>query len=1278
MPPSDQGLLPADDGHDSGQPPHPGRADPRVAIDLRGGQGVAVGDYNTVNFTQILRGPGRVAGSAYLEHVRDIAPDILRDRDDELAALTRACSTPDLYDWWRADPWVGKSALMATFVLNPPPGVDIVSFFVTERFAGQADSGVFTETLLEQLAWMTGEDLPASPILEVRAAHRAQLIRLAAERSYAQGRRLVLVVDGLDEDTSRRVGLNLPSITSLLPARPSPGLKVLVASRPSPEIPDDVPDDHAIRHCRIHNLTPSPYALDIARLAKEEIRCLLEDPRQREILGLIAVSGGLTIPDLQALMHTSPFEIAQHLDGPMGRTVHRRNLDAADDGISPYVMAHDTLRVQTVSTLGEAILGEYRDRIHQWADGYRAQGWPQDTPAFLIEGYAEMLQRTPSPAQLASLSVDRARHDLIRARTGSDVIGLHEVSISQSLLLSQNRPDLGAMLRLAAHRDYLNARNARIPPDLPVAWVRLGDSDRALGLASMIENDDLHTRAMTALSLAFDDVDEADNAIQSARAIRQPSERVSALVDLAERVFSRPDGDRNVRLAEEAMNLAVLLPDPDDQASALTNLVYAVLQAGEFDQALRCAQAIASPPKRASARLKVAEALIPHDAARALTLVGETQAACDLFEDPEDRARTLSEVASTLRRAGQRDEAQRAANQAADTALHVRLGPDREMILDRVARELAALGDYRQALAVSDQASGPLFRADRRRRDVLRASMESLCQEGRPSEAVALVGELTDHGKRLDADLVLAGFLKTAGRDDLAVEAIRDAEDRLAHIEQVGDRLPAVTALIQAAVQTHLDIEAEPYLHQFLEAVAQVQAPASRNAQLRRVGAILLQAGELEWARRVFGNLDSKAEEELDSLLELLPRLLQAGSIGEAALAMTQCLALADKCPTPAAAAEARIRILATAGDRCDPSLTAAMVSNIQSLVLHVRDLEARARLLTSAIVPLARLLPQADVLRMVRDVEATADGIPQQDPRASVLAGLANTLLDAEMNGRARQAAMSAEAAAQVDPSADIRIGDLEDLVDTLCRMGDTQRAQVVAEQLPEPQARQRLLSKVTARHAAVNPADEELGARRNQDPYLQSVGLLDAAQAYVRGDRPRDAQRLCADVERQSRNVKTPYYRLGLWINLADVFLSLSDTDNAQRLIDEVVTRLPEVSRAPSRALVMATLTGLLARMGRQADAGEWSHRSEELSLSLTRPSTQAHALCGLAISVAPFDPGRGRRLLAQSLAVGPWPTPLAGLADLDPDALREVVDSGFQFVPPLHTSGEAGHEP
>ena len=143
MSPDDQGLIPAGHDHDPGQQGVSRYADPRQVIDLREARAVSIGDYNTI--TNIFRGPGRIAGSAYLDQVRDIAPEYLHDRDEELAILARACWTPDLYDWWRANPWAGKSALLATFVLNPPPSVDIVCFFVTARFSGQANSSVFTE-----------------------------------------------------------------------------------------------------------------------------------------------------------------------------------------------------------------------------------------------------------------------------------------------------------------------------------------------------------------------------------------------------------------------------------------------------------------------------------------------------------------------------------------------------------------------------------------------------------------------------------------------------------------------------------------------------------------------------------------------------------------------------------------------------------------------------------------------------------------------------------------------------------------------------------------------------------------------------------------------------------------------------------------------------------------------------------------------------------------------------------------------------------------------------
>ena len=85
-------------------------------------------------------------GLAYLAQVRRIAPPDppgLIGRETELAELSAFCLEPDRgpYAWWQAGPWAGKSALLSTFVLRPPPDLNgrvrLVSFFITARLAAR-------------------------------------------------------------------------------------------------------------------------------------------------------------------------------------------------------------------------------------------------------------------------------------------------------------------------------------------------------------------------------------------------------------------------------------------------------------------------------------------------------------------------------------------------------------------------------------------------------------------------------------------------------------------------------------------------------------------------------------------------------------------------------------------------------------------------------------------------------------------------------------------------------------------------------------------------------------------------------------------------------------------------------------------------------------------------------------------------------------------------------------------------------------------------------------
>ena len=360
--------------------------------------------------------------TAYRLQVADVAPEVLRGRDGELGMLAAFCSGSEPYAWWQGEAWAGKTALMAWFTLHPPAGVEVVSFFVAGGLAGQSDSEAFLEALTEQLRALAGRPF-GSPA--TTAARRGQLLELIAAttlRCHAAGRRLLLVVDGLDEDTGP--GLGKQSIASLLPRRPAAGLHVVVASRPDRELPVDVPPDHPLRRCVPSRISPSADARHVELFAKRELASQLgASALHADILGLIAASGGgLSRDDLAELTHESPHAIGTLLHGAFGHSVYgrRQRLAGSIGGAGTsrgYLFAHDTLRLTAEQEFGPR-LARYRNRIHDWADSHRARGWPSDTPRYLLRDYSRMLAAIGDGDRLSALACDSVRHERMLNLTG--------------------------------------------------------------------------------------------------------------------------------------------------------------------------------------------------------------------------------------------------------------------------------------------------------------------------------------------------------------------------------------------------------------------------------------------------------------------------------------------------------------------------------------------------------------------------------------------------------------------------------------------------------------------------------------------------------------------------------------------------------------------------------------------------------------------------------------------------------------------------------------------
>jgi tetratricopeptide (TPR) repeat protein len=432
--------------------------------------------------------------SAYVAQVSRIAPAELLGRAKELDELAEFCTAPGRgsYLWLRASAWAGKSALVSWFVLHPPPGVRVVSFFVTARFASQDDHVAFADAVLEQTLALLGRPVPALLTESTRDAHLLTQLNEAAALCRARAERLVLVVDGLDEDR----GIDGHSIAALLPARPIAGMRVIVTGRPNPPLPADVREDHPLHDpATVRMLAESPHAALTRASTERELKRLLTDPSgDRDLLGLItAAGGGLTARDLAELTNRQAWQVEDRLRATAGRTFGTRA--GTWQHQEAYVLGHEELQKHAIRLLGSDALEAYRERLQQWADAYQRRGWPDNTPDFLLQGYFRLMQATGQLAQMVDLVTDPDRQARMLARSGAESAAAAELTMTQDAILARDPPDLAAMAPVVVHRDVLIQRNRNISAELPALWARLGAYTRAEALAQSINDPEQRAEA---------------------------------------------------------------------------------------------------------------------------------------------------------------------------------------------------------------------------------------------------------------------------------------------------------------------------------------------------------------------------------------------------------------------------------------------------------------------------------------------------------------------------------------------------------------------------------------------------------------------------------------------------------------------------------------------------------------------------------------------------------------------------------------------------------------
>jgi hypothetical protein len=1172
-----------------------------------------------VEIKSLLRRPGGGTRAAFDYQIQDVAPaDGLMERDAELQELAEFCAGDEAYGWWQAPYAAGKTALMATFALDPPDGVVVVSFFVTARRSGHSDSNAFTEAMLEQLAALTGEEVPDVASPAARDAHRSRLLAQATKSVAEAGHRLVLLVDGIDEDTGAHSGSGLASIASLLPKHVEPSLKVIISGRPDRGLPLDVrrEPDHPLMKCRPRTLTPSPFARGEVERAAQELGDLVEGPEPAlDVMAFVAASGGgLTITDLADLLRpVSTVRIRQFLDGPAGRTIAIRHQTGATE------FTHEALSERADQLFGPAELARYRERINAWADGYAAAGWAEDTPGYLLRGYQQKLFAEGDAAQLAKLASDQLRHDRMLERFGGDYVAVEEVSSAIRAIARTPAPDVVALIRLVRRREDLEQRSDLLP-ELPALWARLGDLSRAEALARSIAEPSVQAQALAGLvqAIASRDLTQAGRIAETAHkvayAVTDRTARTHALTRLAQAVAAS-----DPELAEQ---IAATFQDSASHAWLLISLVPMVAinspdRVPELALAAeQSARTLAHPYAQAEALATLAHAIAHLQPDRARDIARVADQVTLTIADPSARAWAMGRLAKAVVILDQ-EWAQAIAATIADPHAHALalIG----MLPAVMARDPSR---GRRMAEAAEQAARAMAEPPAQAQTLTRLVQAVAAFDLRRAERIAAT--LTDPLAQAWASISLAQAALAVNKErgmELAGSAKRIADT----IEDVSARSQALTRLVQAVAVSN---------REWAERLARrIDEPAARARALTYVAQIVA-AGEPERAR------------SLAVIVE------QVGRSITDAYAHSQ--ALAGLLPAVAADDRTRLDALADRAERVartitDPStLTQALTGLVPAIAVRdpdraeriartISDPYARSQAMAGLVPAVAKREPSAEQVgadgELLQSNEELAEKIALEirDPyaQAQALTGLSAAVAGSDVD-RAERAALTAKQTIRTIADPYVQARALTDLSQAVA-LTDPSWAVAVANGISDRYARAQALTRLVPAVAAENPEWAEHIAFTITDPYAKAQALANLVQAIANTD-PERADRIISSITDRSDQAQAS----------ASLVPAIAPTDPYRA--DQIVRDITDLS-AQVRAL--ASLVPIVFETDPER-ARQIARTAERIAGDISDPDAQADALVRLVEAAATTDRDWAERIAVGIVDAAVRATVLLALAD------------------------------
>ena len=437
--------------------------------------------------------PTRTVVADHIEEVRHLAPDPLEDREREIAELEAfARGSKDAWYAMEAGMVSGKTALMSSFALNPPNDVRVVSFFA-RRIGGEGnDWKSFAYYVGAQLAEILGEEYiervsgPASQDAEFRLLLRRAA---AACRSDKNPQPLVLLIDGVDEDSyyERPDDAAAKSILSLLPRHLPDGVKVITASRPNPQPPEDIICD-ASRV--VASLNPSVIAQK--EINTRDIETFFKSDYAADIGAFIAAcGGGLTVVELRQLVsryrrleNVPTRKIESCVDHSPGRMLTSIKFVSGDREVTSYTLGHDAVLRSVLYEIAPHLVGEcdgvedavwwakirdkaltpYHEVVRKWVEDQADEGWGVVTPNYLLSDACFNLMLNHD----VQVMLDPGRYNEMWRRFGRRALVLRMIDGEYLQAMDVNLEGISedvmtSLLRVAESRVELACMSAYVP-----------------------------------------------------------------------------------------------------------------------------------------------------------------------------------------------------------------------------------------------------------------------------------------------------------------------------------------------------------------------------------------------------------------------------------------------------------------------------------------------------------------------------------------------------------------------------------------------------------------------------------------------------------------------------------------------------------------------------------------------------------------------------------------------------------------------------------------------